>query len=331
MKKLKKWGKRILLGLFGLLILALITGFIYEQISRSQVAKKFHPAGELVEVGDHQLHIVSKGSGSPTVVFESGLDAAGSLAWSAIHDSIAQFTQAVAYDRAGVLWSERGKGPKTGAQIGEELYTLLKKSGHEGPYILVGHSLAGIILRPFLDAHREELAGLVLVDASHPQQIDRFPEAANKMMKTPPTWLIKLASRVGIIRLFMGGAQLPGTQPSDSCNIITSARMPLSMQGVMDEMSQLEVLAKEGQQAGKLDSLPLIVLTAVNPDRYKQFPDTLLGKQINEIWGELQRDHLTLSTNSEQVLADKSFHYIQLEQPELVIAAIRKLVEKARH
>ncbi len=330
MKKFKKWGKRILVGILCLFLLVLIIGFLYEQVARSRTTAKFHPAGELVDVGDHQLHILSKGVGSPTVVFESGLDAAGSLSWSAVHDSIAQFTQAVAYDRAGILWSERGEGPKTGAQIGQELYTLLKKSGHEGPYILVGHSLAGIIMRPFLDAHREEVAGLVLVDASHPEQLDRFPEEANKMMKAPPAGLIKLASNFGFIRLFMGSMRLPATSPTDSCNIIGTARLPISIRGVMDEMSQLKILAEEGQQYGQLDSLPLVVLTASNPDRYKSFPDTTIGKQVNKVWQELQKDHLNLSTHSKQVMAEKSFHYIQFEQPELVIAAIRRLVEEAR-
>lgn len=330
MKKAKKWAKRILLGSLALLVLTLIVGFVYEQIARSNVNRKFQPAGELVDVGGHQLHIVSKGTGSPTVVFESGLDGAGSLSWTAIHDSVAQFTQAVAYDRAGVLWSERGSGPKTGEQIGKELYALLKNSGHEGPYILVGHSLAGIIMRPFLDAHREEVEGLVLVDASHPEQLDRFPEEANELMKAPPASLIKLGSNFGIIRLFMGKAQLPATEATDSCNLIMSARMPNSMSGVMSEMSKLNELAQESQQSGSLDSLPLVVLTATHPNRYRQFPDTTLGKQINEIWGELQQDHLNLSSNSEQVLANQSFHYIQLEQPELVIAAIRKLVNEAR-
>jgi hypothetical protein len=85
MKKLKKWGKRIFLGLLVLLFLAVLTGLIYEQISRSNFNKKFKPAGQLVDVGGHQLHFVSKGTGSPTVVFEAGLDAAGGLAWRAVH------------------------------------------------------------------------------------------------------------------------------------------------------------------------------------------------------------------------------------------------------
>ncbi len=326
MKRIKKWAKRMLIGLLILLLLALITGFVYERVARAVTAKKFQPEGELIDVGGHKLHIVSKGTGTPTVVFESGLDIAGSLAWHAVHDSIAQFTQAVAYDRAGILWSERGKQPKTGAVIADDLYKLLKKSGHSGPYILVGHSLAGIILRPFLDKYRNEIVGLVLVDASHPYQLERFSPEANKTMKLPPSWLIKLGSEIGIIR-FAGAGPLFNTEPSDSNNLIFQARAPMSMYGVADEIKHLEDLAKESQEFGKLDSLPLIVLTGNHPERYKQFSDSILGLQINGVWQDLQKDHLKLSTKSEQVMADKSIHYIQFEQPDLVIKAVRTLVE----
>lgn len=329
MKKVIKWLKRIFLVLLSLLVLTLFVGFIYEQVSRSNVEHDFKPKGKLVDVGGHKLHIISKGTGSPTVVLESGLDAAGSLSWSAIHDSIAQFTRVVAYDRAGVLWSERGETLKTGKEIGKELYTLLKKSNEQGPYVLVGHSFAGITLRPFLDAHRKEVLGLIFVDASHPEQFERFPEEANESMQ-PPNWLIKMASNVGVVRLMGSDQQLPGTKASDSCNVLMKARLPVSMQGLADEMTQMEMLAKESQSAGKLDSLPLIVITANHPDRYKVFANKELRKQNKKIWLELQRDHLKLSTNSEQVFANGSNHYIQLEQPELVIAAIKKLVNEVR-
>lgn len=328
MKKLKKWGKRILLGLLSLFFIAVLAGTIYEQVSRSNFNKKFKPTGQLVDVGGHQLHFVSKGTGSPTVVFEAGLDAAGSLAWRAVYDSVAQFTTVIAYDRAGVLWSERGKGPKTGAQIANELHALLQNSGHEGPYILVGHSLAGITLRPFLDKYREEVAGLVLVDASHPEQLDRFPEEARKMMQQPPSWLLKTISEIGLVRLMTRKQPLPGSEIPDGADRVIKGRMPLSMRGVADEIGHLPELAKESQQSGKLDSLPLIVLTANRHDRYKEFPDTTIGKEVTKIWMELQKDHLNLSTRSEHILANESSHYVQFDQPGLVIGAIRKLINE---
>jgi pimeloyl-ACP methyl ester carboxylesterase len=328
MKKIKKWGKRILLGLLGLFIIAILAGTIYEQISRVSVHRQFKPAGQLVDVGGHQLHFISKGTGSPTVVFEAGLDAAGSLAWRAVQDSVAQFTKTIAYDRAGVLWSERGKGPKTGAQIAEELHALLQNAGHEGPYILVGHSLAGITLRPFLDKYREEVAGLVLVDASHPEQLERFPEEARKMMQQPPTWLFKVMAEVGVVRLMTRNQKVPGSQIEDDAQRMINGRMPVSMKGVADEIGHLADLAKESRQSGQLDSLPLIVLTANRPDRYKEFPDTTIGKEVTKIWMELQKDHLNLSTQSEQVLANESGHYVQFDQPELVIEAIKKLINE---
>lgn len=105
------WSGRIALGLGGIVLLAVLAGAIWEQTARAKAHREFHPRGQVVAIGGgRHIHIDCRGQGSPTVVFEAGLDTNGALAWSAVHDQVAAVTRACAYDRAGVMWSD----PKPG-------------------------------------------------------------------------------------------------------------------------------------------------------------------------------------------------------------------------
>ena len=103
---MKRWIRRIALGLVGLVVLVVAVGAAYEAFARRRAARTYPPPGKLVDIGGRHMQLDCRGAGSPTVVFESGLDVAGSLSWSAVHDSIARTTRACAYSRAGIMWSE---------------------------------------------------------------------------------------------------------------------------------------------------------------------------------------------------------------------------------
>ncbi len=122
--KIFKWIKRTLFGILSLVILLLIIGFIFEQISRSN-AENLIPHGEFADVGGHKLHYYKKGKDGPTVVFESAFDPVGHLQWFNLQQEISKFAITISYDRAGLLWSERGNNPKTGTAMAEELHALL--------------------------------------------------------------------------------------------------------------------------------------------------------------------------------------------------------------
>jgi pimeloyl-ACP methyl ester carboxylesterase len=172
MNILKKWLKRIGKILLLLIVVAIIIGIIYEQVSR-QKNKKYEESrtGSFVDVGGHKLYYYSKGEGKPTVVFESGFPGSH-IGWSysELFKEISQYATAVCYNRAGILWSERGSKPKTSENISDDLYRLLEKGGFEKPYIIVGHSAAGIFVRPFVEKHESDLIGVILLDPSHPDQ-----------------------------------------------------------------------------------------------------------------------------------------------------------------
>jgi len=165
------WLKRILVILLLLLITLLTIGFVFEQFSRSN-AENLAPHGEFADVGGHKLHYYIKGIDGPTVVFESAFDPAGHLQWYLLQQNISTFATTISYDRAGLLWSERGENPKTGNAMAEELHALLEKADVSKPYILVGHSLGGLILRSFISKYPQDVRGVILIDSACPNEED---------------------------------------------------------------------------------------------------------------------------------------------------------------
>lgn len=323
--KILKWSVRIVVVLLGLLFFLLIAGFVYERVARHVVRNEFKPGGRLISINGHSMHIEESGTGGPLVVFESGLDPGGDLVWGEVQHDVSRFTSTLSYDRSGIMWSDRGNTTKTADVMAGELYSLLKASSHKGPYILVAHSLGGYITRCFVAKHPEEVAGVVLVDASHPDQFKKMPQAALALDELPPVWLIKLASATGIVRLFLKDTY-SNTVKTDSINILTNAYRSTSLAAMLEEYQQVDQSAAEAGRVTTFGNIPLIVITGSGKQRINQFPTRVMGVQVYKLWMQLQADQVGLSSKGEQVFATKSGHYIQLEQPDIVVSAIRNLV-----
>jgi pimeloyl-ACP methyl ester carboxylesterase len=329
MKITKRWSR--FLFVVGALITALLTaGLVYEQTARTKLNSKPIASRTLVDVGGHKLHAVSTGSGAPTVVFESGLDPGGALVWFKVQGPVSRFTSTVSYDRAGIMFSERGNNPKTGEAIADELYTLLKKTQHKGPYILVGHSLAGLTLRSFVAKYPTEVAGIVLIDPFHPDMLNRFSERAKAALALPPAPLVDFAASTGLMRLMIKNTY-PGTFPQDSINIRNNEYRPLSAPAVMEEYNNFDALAKEAAKVSSFGSIPLIIITPIGRKTITMFPDEETGMRAYNMWMQMQTELLDLSADSEHIYVDNVGHYVQLEQPAVVIDAIRKMIEKTRN
>jgi hypothetical protein len=138
-----RWLRFLLTGFLGLLIALVCAGALYEAIETHRDRLRFHPPGQLVDIGGYRLHLYCTGEGSPAVILEAG---GGNpwLSWYKVQPQAAQFTQVCSYDRAGLGWSDPSPKPRTTKVIAEELHTLLHNAGIAGPFVLVGHSLGGI-------------------------------------------------------------------------------------------------------------------------------------------------------------------------------------------
>ena len=148
-----------------ILLCSLCTYSAFAQVKDSS----YKPLGILVDAGGHKLHLNIQGSGSPSVIFENG-SGDFSFIWSLVQPEVSKFTKTVSYDRAGYAWSEPGPLPRTSQQIYLELNTALKHAGVPPPYILVGQSFGGFLVRAFARYYPKEVLGMVLVEAVQEDQ-----------------------------------------------------------------------------------------------------------------------------------------------------------------
>ena len=321
-------GRRVLRGigrtlaaLFGLIVVLALVGASYEAIAAAGDARRYPVPGQLVDVGGYWLHIQCVGAGSPTVVLDAGLGGS-SLDWSLVQLELGSSTRVCAYDRAGMGWSDPSPQPRTPRQIADELHTLLTNAGIAGPYVLVGHSLAGKNVRLFALQRPEQVAGMVLVDTrseyvdanTSPAEVQAFQRALAAQASQ-----YRVARSLGLVRLI--GASLWGAPAMPRETRTEGMLLTTSQRGVDATTAEgLERAADDAQlqAAPSLGDRPLIVLAA--GQNMAQTPN----------WPEAQRRQAALSTNGRLIVAEGSGHYIHWDQPTLVIDAVRQVIEDVR-
>lgn len=314
--------RRIVLMLLVFLLILLVAGFLYENISEAR-DRRFNPMkGQLVDVGGRNMHIHCTGEGSPTVILDSGLGDSY-LSWHKVQPEIAKFTHVCSYDRAGLGFSDPSSQPRTSKVIAEELRALLQAAGVPPPYVIVGHSMGGYDVRVYASIYRSDIVGMVLVDASHPDQENRFPPELKNM---EGSWrreaeFIAYAMPFGVPRL-LGLCDNDPTSRAADCNART-AREQLA------EIKAFPESAAETAATGSLGDLPLVVLSH-DPDKPSGDLPPEIAKPTNEAWERMQVELTHLSTRGTRTIAKNSAHYIQIDRPDVVIEAVRNVVEQAR-
>lgn len=183
-----------------LLLLALLAGPIYQQVSQAWDRFRFDPPGELVEVDGRYMHVHCSGAGQPTVVLESG--ATGfAQAWTWVQAELEKSVRVCSYDRAGLGWSEGDDARHSGIAAARNLKALLNRIGEPGPYVMIGHSMGGPLVQIFTGLYPEDVAAIGLVDPSHPDQNKRYREAAQALQKfAEKLQLASLLSYTGLLR-----------------------------------------------------------------------------------------------------------------------------------
>ena len=329
------WLKRIGLAIVALVVLVFAGGVSYEVYARHQARVEFQPRGRMVEIGDRRIHLDCRGQGAPTVLFEAGLDTYGSLAWSAVHDEVASFTRACAYDRAGILWSDPKQSAQHADAAADDLHATLAAAGEHGPFVLVGHSLGGVYVLDYTRKFGNQVAGLVFVDASHPDQNRRLRAGGFGRLTQPASSMAVFLSTLtwtGWTRLLSNGEAMPNL--SARAEAASRAYASTSMPAAISEAISLDRSFGDIGAFRNLGSRPLVVLTAMQP-----LPDAMLksmnmtpsdGLGVRAIWKALHDDEATWSSRSRHQLVPDSTHYIQFVRPQVVIAAVREVVEDVR-
>lgn len=316
------WFRRVLLSLLALIVLLAAAGYLYENISEAR-DRRFNPMeGKLVDVGGRKMHIDCAGEGSPTVVLDSGLGDSY-LSWHKVQPQIAAFAHVCSYDRAGLGYSEPSSAARTSKVIAAELHALLEAANVPPPYVMVGHSLGGYDVRVFTSLYRSEVVGMVLVDASHPDQENRFPRELKDLQGSwnRETEFVAYTMPFGIPRV-LGLCEDDVVARAADCNL-HSRREQLA------EMRAFPESATQTAATGTLGDMPLAVLSH-DPDKPSSDLPPELARATNEAWEKMQEELAHLSTRGTQTIAKNSAHYIQIDRPDVVIDAVRRVVEEAR-
>jgi pimeloyl-ACP methyl ester carboxylesterase len=305
-------------------------GAAYQSLASASDRRRFPPPGELIDVGGHRLHICCAGEGSPTVVIE-GAGAGASTEWGEIQREVAKDTSVCVYDRGGYGWSDGGTKPRTSDRIVEELHTLLRREGATAPYVLVGHSLGGIHVRHYASRFPDQVAGLVLVDSSHEDQLARLPaEARTLEQQVRVLGVARILARFGVLRLaaFLGlGRSIPGYEELTAEGRAVALRSSVA-DSLHSELGNVVTSLRQARALNRhLSNMPIAVLSRAVPIRY---PRGVSVEEAESVWRDLQVDLTALSTNSRHIIAEQSSHYIHMDQPDVVVDAIQWVVDEAR-
>jgi pimeloyl-ACP methyl ester carboxylesterase len=320
----------------------LAAGACYQAILTARQRRLFAPPGTFIDVGGHRLHAACAGEGSPPVLLESGI-AASSLSWAAVRPEIATFTRVCAYDRAGLAWSDAPSSPRTLDRLLDELGIVIRDVGFSEPVILVGHSFGSLLVRAYGARHPERVAGLVLVDP--PTEWIMMTPARARMLRGGRSLsrIGALLAHVGVVRgclaLLTGGA--PGV-PRRFVRIFgpTLARtlerlvgevrklppevhpvvqalwcQPKCFHSMADHLLMFEREAAQMTALAPPPHLPVVVVSSAG-----HLPEQLAAHQRLA----------ASSARGRHVIARRSAHWVQFDEPGLIVGIVREMVESTR-
>jgi pimeloyl-ACP methyl ester carboxylesterase len=314
------------------LALCLVAGSLYQWSLQTAEQEQFPPPGQMIEIDGLSLHIDCRGQGTPTIVIESGL-MSGSASWGLVHDPLASLTRVCAYDRPGMDWSEPSDELLQADLVAERLHRLLAAAGISDKKLLMGMSAGGVFVREYYQQHPEDVIGMVLVDSSHEQQGARLPEINGIIDLTAQLHACSWMQPVGIIRAFdlLDESIVPDQLDGDIAAMLRAhAYQSHTCEAMLNESEGFAREVVDTQPPQTLGALPLLVLSQGKPPADDEL-EGLSRKQADNLvmrWNQLQLELTALSTNSRRVIARESGHMIHLEQPDLLISEVSRMVQQ---
>ena len=300
----------------------------------------YHPARLVTLPDGRKMNLFCLGKGSPTVVLDAGYGS-GASTWAAIHPALAETTRVCAFDRAGNEFSDPGPLPRTTAAIVADERAMLKAAGIKGPYVLVGHSMAGLDVRLYASLHPKEVAGVVLVDPSNPHQQDRLRAAApvaSALNDQRSAQQRRCPARLIAGEIKAGDADYATCFPPPRAGLPEAYRAALIARQTDPKRLQnlgSEVDSMAGADSDQIDAslrkfgdMPLIVLTANGTARGLGGPPAE-AEASAKVWSAMHDEAAALSTRGENRQVDAG-HYIWFAKPQAVIDAVNEVVAAVR-
>jgi pimeloyl-ACP methyl ester carboxylesterase len=318
-----------------------LAGILYQQIGTVIDRRRVLPPGKIIRTPGGSFHLNCVGEGDVTVILESGISAS-SLSWANVQSEVSKFARVCSYDRAGFGWSDRRPGKRTPARLAHELNLMLNSAGLKPPYVLVGHSFGGLIVRAYAAQFPDEVCGMVLVDALHPNE---WAQPTREQKRTLAggvllSWTGAFLCSIGVIRLcvslaargktragqtvlrgFGAGAagvvnRIVGEITKLPSQLLVAVRVhwtrPKSFLTQAQYFASLPESSRELLNLPLASNLPLIVLSADKPVAAR---------------AEEQRQLAKMCINAQHVTIPNCGHWIHLDRADLVVDAIRRLTE----
>jgi len=304
------------------------------------------PPGKLIDLGGYKLHLNCTGSGSPTVVLSAG-SGDFSTDWALVQPRVAASTRVCSYDRSGAAWSDLGPKPRTIYQEAFDLERLLRAAGEQGPYIVVGQSLGGTVARVFAERYPRQTAGVVLVDAySEDAQLSlngkltrlrllakdrQIPAPRSAITAADAMTTTEVKNAQDFIRDVIGTPKIEppfDKLPADAQRArLWAVVQPKSFASGDDYLAEISatVYAESQRKAHPLGDIQLIVLARGRSDYPPDVAAVLTAEHNAQ-----QAKFATLSTRGTEIIVPNAGHHIQLDAPDAVVDAIRRLVDRAR-
>jgi pimeloyl-ACP methyl ester carboxylesterase len=319
-----------------------VAGTLYQRAASRAAARRFPAPGQLIDVGGHRLHVTCSGTGHPPVFLEAGI-AASSLSWAAVAPSVAAFTRVCTYDRAGLAWSDVPSSPRTFDRIVDEFATVVARAAPGERCILVGHSFGSFIVRGYAMRHPEAVAGLVLVDPAvewlKPDAFRAYRLRRAQHLARIGAALAHLGIPRVLLALLIGGApaapqrfsRLFGETVAQTLGRLVSEvrKLPPGTYPLMQMFwSEPRCYHAMADHLAALERDGSVIAQIVSPPEIPTIVISSGSQPADQV--EMQRMFSEASRAGRHAVAARSSHWVQLDEPELIVDAIKGLVTSIR-
>jgi pimeloyl-ACP methyl ester carboxylesterase len=320
-------------GFAGLVLILAIGGALWNGLTTLYYRHRYPAPGKMYTVNGFPMHMYCTGSGSPTLVLESGLGDDWTV-WAKVQPALSKTTQVCSYDRAGMGWSDDQSKDHDANTIAEQLHALLQAADIHKPIVLMGHSIAGVYLRAYATRHPDDLAGLIFIDASSPHQDKAFIPLMQADLPQPSATLQRWETFFGVARAKGDCSQVvPGLEFERGWIYGNICKVSV-IDATNAESDAFDRPSDETLHTGPFTPLPILVLSSdtdkvineANPGPFKR-EDV---KKVNAIWDGMQEDLKHLSTNGRRIVARGSDHYVEVDRTDLINREVPAFIQQIR-